>query len=66
MQTKLPETGYLRLNAVLAFIPVGKSTWWQGVRDGKFPQPVKLSPKITAWKVEDIRRYIECPEKFCP
>jgi prophage regulatory protein len=58
----LPETGFIRLPAILAPsgpIPVGKSTWWQGVKDGRFPKPVKLGPKTTAWRVEDIRALIE-------
>lgn len=58
----LPETGFLRLPAIIAPdgpIPVSKSTWWQGIRDGRFPRPVKLGPRITAWRVEDIRRLIE-------
>lgn len=54
----LPETGFVRLPVVLKVFPVSKSTWWQGVKDGDFPQPVKLSPKITAWRVEDIRELI--------
>jgi predicted DNA-binding transcriptional regulator AlpA len=41
-------------------IPVCKSTWWAGVRSGRFPQPVKhLGGRITAWRSEDIRRLIE-------
>ncbi|MCK5070163.1 MAG: AlpA family phage regulatory protein [Desulfocapsa sp.] len=62
---QLPETGYLRLPHIIgnpkadppipAIIPVGKSTWWQGVKTGRFPKPVKLGPRITAWRVEDIR-----------
>jgi predicted DNA-binding transcriptional regulator AlpA len=40
-------------------IPVSPSTWWDGVKKGRFPQPVKLGPKITAWRVEDIRALIE-------
>lgn len=63
---KLPETGYLRLNQILGtgqhaaapIIPVGKSTWWAGVRSGRFPKPIKLGLRITAWRVEDIRALI--------
>ncbi len=51
----LPETGYVRLSTILKIIPVSKSTWWAGVKDGRFPKSVKLSPKITAWCVDDIR-----------
>ncbi|WP_083923380.1 helix-turn-helix transcriptional regulator [Amorphus coralli] len=52
----------LRLSDVLAPrgpIPVSKSTWWAGVKDGRFPQPIKLGPRITVWRAEDIRALIE-------
>jgi prophage regulatory protein len=65
----LPETGFLRLPQIvgnphavppiLGLIPVSKSTWLKGVRSGRFPQPVKLSARTTAWRVEDIRELIE-------
>lgn len=55
----LPETGFIRLADVLAIIPVGKSTWWAGVKSGRFPQPVRLCARISAWRVEDIRCLIE-------
>jgi len=66
---KLPETGFLRLNQIIgnpkaeppipAVIPVSKSTWWEGVRTGRYPQPVRtLGLRITAWRVEDIRALI--------
>ncbi len=54
----LPETGFVRLPAILKVYPVGKSTWWAGVKSGRFPQPVKLGPRTTAWRVEDIRELI--------
>lgn len=57
----LPETGFLRLKQIVGpkgLIPVSKSTWWQGVRDGRYPAPVKLGRRITAWRVEDIRKLI--------
>jgi prophage regulatory protein len=40
-------------------IPVSRSTWWAGVKSGRFPSPVKLGPRITAWREEDIRKLIE-------
>ena len=42
-----------------AIIPVGKSTWWNGVRSGRYPPGVKISSRCTAWRVEDIRKLIE-------
>jgi prophage regulatory protein len=73
---QLPSTGYLRLPQIIgspgnpeadppvpptpAIIPVSKSTWWAGVRSGRYPQPTRsLGPRITAWRVEDIRALIE-------
>ncbi|WP_164075594.1 helix-turn-helix transcriptional regulator [Stenotrophomonas maltophilia] len=55
----LPTTGYLRLPGVLRLYPVSRSTWWAGVRSGRYPQPVKLGERCTAWRVEDIRALIE-------
>lgn len=57
-----PHTGLLRLRQILAPegpIPVSRSTWWAGIKDGRFPKPVKLGTRISAWRVEDIRRLIE-------
>ena len=69
MDNKLPETGFLRLPQIIGnakavppippLIPVSKSTWWQGVKEGLYPQPVRtLGARITAWRVEDIRKLI--------
>ncbi len=58
---QLPPTGFVRLPGILAPhgpIPVSKSTWWAGIKDGRYPKPVKLGPRITAWRVEDIRALI--------
>lgn len=66
----LPEAGFLRLSQIIgnpkakppipAVIPVSKSTWWEGVRTGRYPPPVRtLGLRITAWRVEDIRALIE-------
>jgi predicted DNA-binding transcriptional regulator AlpA len=55
----LPETGFLRLKQVLALIPVSKSTWWTGVATGRFPQPISLTPRTTAWRVCDIQLVIQ-------
>jgi prophage regulatory protein len=55
----LQETGFLRLPEVLKLIPVSRATWWEGCKTGRFPKPVKLSKRTTAWRVEDIRTLIE-------
>ncbi len=65
---QLPEVGFLRLSQILGdasakppippIIPVKKSCWWNGVKSGRFPKPVKLGPRVTVWRVEDIRALI--------
>ena len=62
MFADLPETGFVRLVSIVAPngpIPVSKSTWWAGVKSGRYPKPVKLGPRITAWRAEDIRALIK-------
>jgi prophage regulatory protein len=64
----LPSTGYLRLKQILgdpkatppipAILPIGKSTWWSGIQSGRYPKGVKLSPRTTAWRCEDIRQLL--------
>lgn len=49
----------LRLPQVLALIPVSRSNWWAGVKDGRYPSPIKLSPRVTVWRASEIHAYIE-------
>lgn len=55
----IPAIGYLRISQVLAVFPVSESTWWAGVKSGRYPAGHKLSPRVTAWRAEDIRALIE-------
>jgi len=50
---------FLRLKDVLKIYPVSKSTWWAGVKSGKYPQAVKLSERTTAWRASDIQNLCE-------
>jgi predicted DNA-binding transcriptional regulator AlpA len=56
---ELPQTGLLRIKQVLQFIPVSRSHFWQGVKEKRYPQPIKLSRRVTCWKASDIRQLIE-------
>lgn len=52
----LPDAGYIRQSQLIPYIfPFSAATLWRRVKDGTFPKPVKLGPRITAWRVEDIR-----------
>jgi prophage regulatory protein len=58
--------GFLRLRQIVAphgLIPVSKSTWWAGVASGRYPKPIRLGPRITAWRFEDIASLIETLSK---
>ena len=59
MQGTIPETGFLRLPQVLSVIPVCKSSWWKGVKSGRYPKPVRLSARSVGWKAEDIQALIK-------
>jgi predicted DNA-binding transcriptional regulator AlpA len=61
--TNFTSKGFLRLPEILKLIPVSKSTWWNGVKNGRFPKSHKLGPRITAWKVEDIQQLIKTYER---
>ena len=52
----LLEMGYVRQSQLIpAIFPFSSATLWRKVKAGTFPRPVKLGPRITAWKLEDIR-----------
>lgn len=55
----LPTTGFLRLKQLLRILPVSKSTWYSGIKAGRFPAPVKLGPRTAAWRVEDITALLD-------
>jgi predicted DNA-binding transcriptional regulator AlpA len=67
-QPELPPTGFFRLPTIIGdptatppippLIPISKSSWWSGVSSGRFPKPIKLGPRTTAWRVEDIHQLI--------
>lgn len=56
--TDLPKTGFVKINQILTHIPVGRTTWWTGVKSGKYPTPIKLGANTTVWKAEDIHDLI--------
>jgi prophage regulatory protein len=66
---RLPDEGYLRLWQIVGgkgypgIIPISKSSWWAGVKSGRYPKPCKLSPRVTCWSVKSIRAIIERSER---
>ena len=63
------SSGFLRLRHIigdksatpplLPIIPVSASSWWAGVKSGKYPKPIKLGENTTVWRAEDIQDLID-------
>lgn len=54
----IKKIGFLKLPEVLTLIPVSKTTWWDGIKAGRFPKGYKLSENTTGWDVVEIRALI--------
>ena len=48
----------LKIKDCLKIIPVGQSTWWAGIKDGRFPKPVKIGGN-TFWRYSDVMRVVQ-------
>lgn len=56
----LPQTGYIRQSQLIpAIIPIAPATLWRWVKSGQFIPPVKLSDRVTAWRCEDVRQWLD-------
>jgi prophage regulatory protein len=61
-QGALKADGFVRLRDIIGpfgLIPISRSSWYAGIKEGRFPKPVKLGPRISAWRVEEIRDLIK-------
>jgi len=64
MQNPIPETGFSRLKEIVGnpntgesgYFPISAATWWRGVREGRYPKPIKLSPRTTAWENSKLQQ----------
>jgi prophage regulatory protein len=56
---QIDPNGLLRLRQVLTLVPISASSWWSGVRNGKYPKPLKLGPKTTCWRASDVLALID-------
>lgn len=56
----IPSPGYVRQAQLLGNVrPIGATTLWRWVNSGRFPKPIKLSPRVTVWRAEDVRTWME-------
>lgn len=54
----LPAGGFIRQPALLKIVPFSPATLWRKCKTGQFPKPVKLSERVTAWRVGDVRQFL--------
>ena len=68
----LPDDAYIRESQLIRNpkypgrptpVPISPATLWRKVKAGTFPKPVKLSERVTAWRVGDIRAWMAAPAK---
>lgn len=60
MQNQSPTSGFLRAAQIIPkMIPVSRSTFFSWVAADKFPRPIKLSERVTVWRVAEVESWIE-------
>ena len=59
MAEEKPQIAFLRLPQVLEIFPISRSSWWQGCKSGKYPKPIKLGPRTTVWRKDEIEKLAE-------
>ena len=57
-QSSLPAVGFVRQSTILPMLGFSATTLWRRVKKGTFPQPVKLSERVTAWRAEDVHAWM--------
>jgi predicted DNA-binding transcriptional regulator AlpA len=62
---KFPDIGFIRLPDIIGdkdnpgIIPISRSSWHKGIKEGRYPKPVKLGERASAWRIEDIRKLVD-------
>lgn len=47
-----------RLKHVLRLIPVSRSSWFEGIQQGRYPKGLHLGPRTTVWRSDQIENVI--------
>lgn len=56
---RLDEVIGSRKKIIPGIIPMSRSSWYEGIRAGRYPAPIKLSERSVAWRSVDIDALIE-------
>lgn len=59
LRTEMPSASYIRQAGLIpGILPISQATLWRWVSKGEFPKPVKLSSRVTAWRVADVSKWL--------
>jgi prophage regulatory protein len=58
------DRAFVRLETILKLFPIGETTWWMGVAEGRYPKPIKLAKRVNGWRVGEIRALLESVESI--
>ncbi|WP_286852020.1 AlpA family phage regulatory protein [Hydrogenophaga sp. 70-12] len=59
LQVEMPQAGYIRQAGLLEVLPISPATLWRWVNKDAFPKPVKLSSRVTAWRFDEVRCWLQ-------
>ena len=59
LRAAMPLAGYIRQAGLIpGILPISSATLWRWVKAKEFPEPVKLSPRVTGWRVAEVEAWI--------
>lgn len=58
----MPEDKMLTIREACRFFggddkPLDPTTFYRGIREGRFPKPVKLTPRFSRWRLSECEAY---------
>ncbi len=64
--SRIDPSGLYRIKSIVRtkegpppLFDLSASTWWAGVKSGRFPKPVRLGERMTCWKGSDLLALVE-------
>ncbi|MDX8377351.1 MAG: AlpA family phage regulatory protein [Mariprofundales bacterium] len=63
MHTETTLQRFASLIRVLDTFPVSKSSWYRGIKEGRYPQPIKISKRSSAWRIDDLKELAQLLEQ---
>lgn len=58
---QLPDCAWVRKPMVMALFGVSNTTLWRWGNEGRIPKPTLIGPRVSAWRVGDLRKFLGQP-----